>query len=68
MSASAAADQLGIYIRAAQKWLGQYNMCPDSIIESCKNVGRKCILTEEQKQTVINFIDTAVVEVAEAIS
>ncbi|CEJ01567.1 hypothetical protein RMCBS344292_15590 [Rhizopus microsporus] len=44
-------------------------MCPDSIFESCKNVGRKCILTEEHKTTVTNFIDAnpsaAVVEVTE---
>ncbi|CEG77942.1 hypothetical protein RMATCC62417_12613 [Rhizopus microsporus] len=44
-------------------------MCPDSIFEVCKQVGRKCILTEEHKTTVVNFIDTnpseSVVEVTE---
>ena len=69
MSASAAAKQLGIHILTAQRWVRQYNMCPDSIFESCKNVGRKCILTEEHKTTVTNFIDAnpsaAVVEVTE---
>jgi transposase len=69
MSASAAAKQLGIHIRTAQRWVRQYNVCPDSIFESCKNVGRKCILTEEHKATVTNFIDAnpsaAVVEVTE---
>ena len=47
-------------------------MCPDSIFESCKKVGRKCILTEEHKTTVINFIDVnpsaTVVEVTEHLS
>ncbi|CEG71209.1 hypothetical protein RMATCC62417_06978 [Rhizopus microsporus] len=51
------------------KWVSQYNACPDSIFESCKKVGRKCILTEEHKTTVIDFIDAnpsaTVVEVAE---
>ncbi|KAG0176633.1 hypothetical protein DFQ29_005880 [Apophysomyces sp. BC1021] len=69
MSASAAAKQLGIHVRTAQRWINQYNMCPDSILESYKKVGRKCILTEEHKTTVMNFIDVnpsaTVVEVAE---
>ena len=46
-------------------------MCPDSIFESCKKVGRKCILTEEHKTTIINFIDAnpsaTVVEVIEHV-
>ncbi|EIE77912.1 hypothetical protein RO3G_02616 [Rhizopus delemar RA 99-880] len=57
MSASAAAKQLGIHIRTAEKWTNQYNVCPESIFESCKKVGRKSILFEEHKMTVINFID-----------
>ncbi|CEJ05609.1 hypothetical protein RMCBS344292_19547 [Rhizopus microsporus] len=57
MSASAAAKQLGIHIRTAQRWVKQYSMYPDSIFESCKRTGRKCILTEEHKSTVVNFID-----------
>ncbi|KAI9013756.1 hypothetical protein CLU79DRAFT_768611, partial [Phycomyces nitens] len=62
MSASAAAKQLGIHIRTAQRWVKQYNMCPDSIFEVCKQVG-------QHKTAVIDFIDAnpsaAVVEVAE---
>ena len=46
-------------------------MCPDSIFESRKKVGRKCILTEEHKTTIINFIDAnpsaTVVEVTEHV-
>ncbi|KAG0748617.1 hypothetical protein G6F62_008421 [Rhizopus arrhizus] len=57
MSASAAAKQLGIHILTAQRCVSQYNVCPDGIFESCKKVRRKCILTEEHKTTVINFID-----------
>ena len=57
MNASAAAKQLGIHIRTAQRWVNQYNVCPDSIFESCKKVGRKSILAEEHKMTIINFID-----------
>ncbi|KAL1931841.1 hypothetical protein VTP01DRAFT_8897 [Rhizomucor pusillus] len=69
MSASAAAKQLGIHIRTAQRWVKQYNLLPDSIFESCKQIGRKCILTEEHKTAVIHFIDAnpsaSVVEVTE---
>ncbi|CEP17182.1 hypothetical protein [Parasitella parasitica] len=67
MSASAAAKQLGIHIRTAQRWVKQYSMCPDSIFDSCNRVGRKCILNEEHKRSVVNFIDAnpsaAIVEV-----
>ncbi|KAG1465981.1 hypothetical protein G6F56_004779 [Rhizopus delemar] len=69
MTASAAAKQLGIHTRTAYRWVIQYNVCPDSIFERCKKVGRKCLLTEEHKTTVINFIDAnpsvTVVEVTE---
>ncbi|CEG67436.1 hypothetical protein RMATCC62417_03867 [Rhizopus microsporus] len=69
MSASAAAKQLGIHIRTAQRWVKQYKMCPDSIVEVCKQVGRKRILGEEHKAAAVNFIDAnssaTVVEVTE---
>ncbi|KAL1929533.1 hypothetical protein VTP01DRAFT_1671 [Rhizomucor pusillus] len=69
MSASAAAKQLGIHIRTAQRWVKQYNLLPGSIFESCKQIGRKCILNEEHKTAVIHFIDAnpsaSVVEVTE---
>jgi len=71
MSTSAAAKQLGIHIRTAQRWVKQYNMCPDSIFEVCKQAGRKCILSKEHKTAVVNFMDAkpsaVVVEVTEAI-
>ncbi|KAI8391552.1 uncharacterized protein BYT42DRAFT_597048 [Radiomyces spectabilis] len=47
MSASAAAKQLGIHIRTAQRWVKQYNACPDSIFESRK----------QHKLAVVGFID-----------
>ncbi|KAI8329482.1 hypothetical protein BC941DRAFT_518741 [Chlamydoabsidia padenii] len=69
MSASATAKQLGIHIRTAQRWVKQYNMRPESIFEVCKSVGRKCILSDEHKTAVVEFIDAnpsaAVVEVTE---
>jgi transposase len=44
-------------------------MCPDNIFDNCNRVGRKCILTEEHKKAVVNFIDAnpsaSVVEVTE---
>ncbi|KAG1047318.1 hypothetical protein G6F43_010227 [Rhizopus delemar] len=69
MTAAAAAKQLGIHPRTAYRWVSQYNACPDTIFESFKKAGRKCILTEEHKTAVINFIDVnpsaTVVEVTE---
>ncbi|KAG1521681.1 hypothetical protein G6F52_006524 [Rhizopus delemar] len=69
MTAAAAAKQLGIHPRTAYRWVSQYNTCPDTIFESFKKAGRKCILTEEHKTAVINFIDVnpsaTVVEVTE---
>ncbi|KAG0736281.1 hypothetical protein G6F57_014190 [Rhizopus arrhizus] len=58
------------YVRyTVQDKVSQYNACPDGIFDGCKKVGRKCILTEEHKTTVINFIDAnpsaTVVEVTE---
>ncbi|KAI8880904.1 hypothetical protein K501DRAFT_324753 [Backusella circina FSU 941] len=50
MTASAAAKQFGIHPRTAFRWVSQYNAYPQSIFESC-------ILTEEHKTTVINFIN-----------
>jgi hypothetical protein len=37
LSASAAAKQLGIHIRAAQKWVKSYYENPESILEKKKN-------------------------------
>ncbi|CEG81567.1 hypothetical protein RMATCC62417_15755 [Rhizopus microsporus] len=69
MNASAAAKQLGIHIRTAQRWVKQHGMCPDNMFDSCSRVGRKCILTDEYKRAVVNLIDTnpsaTVVEVTE---
>ncbi|SAL97564.1 hypothetical protein [Absidia glauca] len=69
MSASAAAKQLGIHIRTAQRWVRQYSLCPDGIFDNCKQVSRKCILSKEHKSVIINFIDAnpsaSIVEVTE---
>ena len=69
MNASAAAKQLSIHIRTARRQVKQYKMCPDSIVEVCKQVGRKHILGEEHEAAVVNFIDVnfsaTVVEVIE---
>ncbi|CEG71969.1 hypothetical protein RMATCC62417_07607 [Rhizopus microsporus] len=69
MSASAIVKRLGTHIRTAQRWVKRYNACSDGNFESYKKVGRKCILIEEHKTTVINFIDAnhsaTVVEVTE---
>ncbi|KAL1925859.1 hypothetical protein VTP01DRAFT_7283 [Rhizomucor pusillus] len=69
MSASAAAKQLDIRIRTAQRWVKKYDECPDSIFESGKKRGRRRILYEEHKRTFTDFIDAnhsaVVVEVTE---
>ncbi|CEG82452.1 hypothetical protein RMATCC62417_16521 [Rhizopus microsporus] len=55
LSASAAARQLGIHIRAAQRWVKRYYEDPESIFE--KKTGRRRILGEEHKSLLLNYID-----------
>lgn len=43
-SASAAAKLLGIHVRTVQRWVKQYEECPDNIFENRKK-GPRCILT-----------------------
>ncbi|KAG0942018.1 hypothetical protein G6F32_008199 [Rhizopus arrhizus] len=57
LSASAAAKQLGIHIRAAQRWVKRYYENPESIFEKKKKSGRRRILGEEHKQLILNYID-----------
>ena len=57
LSASAAAKQLGIHIRAAQKWVKSYYEDPESILEKKKKSGQHRILGEEHKQFLLNYID-----------
>jgi transposase len=57
LSASAAAKQLGIHIRAAQRWVKRYYENPESIFEKKKKSGRRRILGEEHKQFILNYID-----------
>ncbi|KAI8390355.1 hypothetical protein BD560DRAFT_442893 [Blakeslea trispora] len=65
VTAAAAAKQLGIHVQTAYRRAQQYERDPDSIFDNY----RKCILTEEHKTTVINFIDSnpsaIIVEVTE---
>lgn len=69
LSAYAAAKQLEINIRTAQRWVKQYNERPDSILENRRKRARKPILTSDHQSSVINFIDNdpsaTVSEVAE---
>ncbi|KAI8393655.1 uncharacterized protein BYT42DRAFT_596418 [Radiomyces spectabilis] len=71
LNASAAARQLGIHIRAAQRWVKRYNEHPESIFEKKKKSGRRRILGEEHKQFLLNYIDenpsAVVTEVAESL-
>jgi transposase len=57
LDASAAARQLGIHIRAAQRWVKRYYEDPESIFEKKKKPGRRRILGEEHKQFLLNYID-----------
>lgn len=49
LKASAAARQLGIHIRAAQRWVKRYYEDPESIFEKKNKSDRRCILGEEHK-------------------
>ncbi|KAL1934234.1 hypothetical protein VTP01DRAFT_6416 [Rhizomucor pusillus] len=58
LSASAAAKQLGIHVRTAQKWALQYEKDPDSIFEKRKKKkGRPRILNEEHKKVILEYVD-----------
>ncbi|OBZ80426.1 hypothetical protein A0J61_11525, partial [Choanephora cucurbitarum] len=45
-----------IHVRAAQRWVKQHEEDPDSIFDS-KKQGRRRILDEEHKMTVIKYVD-----------
>lgn len=72
LNVSAAARQLGIHVRAAQKWVEHYYEGPESIFEKKKKSGRRRILGEEHKQSILNYIDenpsAVVTEVAESLT
>jgi transposase len=57
LSASAAAKQLGIHVRTAQRWTKQYERDPDSIFEKCRKTGRPRLLNEEHKKVILDCID-----------
>ncbi|KAH8555739.1 hypothetical protein BGW37DRAFT_478363 [Umbelopsis sp. PMI_123] len=57
LNASAAARQLGIHVRAAQRWVKRYYEDPESIFEKKKKSGRRRILREEHKQFILDYID-----------
>ena len=57
MSASAAAKQLGIHVRTAQRWAQMYRTDPDSIFIKHKKTGRPRILRDEHKQVIWEYID-----------
>lgn len=72
LNASAAARQLGIHVRAAQRWIERYYEDPESIFEKKKKSGRRRNLGEDHKQFLLNYIDenpsAAVIEVAESLT
>ncbi|ORE01679.1 hypothetical protein BCV72DRAFT_320557 [Rhizopus microsporus var. microsporus] len=57
MGASAAAKQLGIHVRVAQRWAQLYKTDPDSIFIKHKKTGRSRILHEEHKQVILQCVD-----------
>jgi transposase len=57
LSAAAAAKQLGIHVRTAQKWAKQYEKDPDSIFENRRKTGRPRSLHDEHKKVILECID-----------
>ena len=57
LSARAAAKQLCIHPRTAQRWVKRYFEDPESIFEIKKKTGRPRILGDDHEQFVVNFID-----------
>ena len=73
LNASAAARQLDIHVRAAQRWVKRYYEDPESIFEKKEKSGRRRTLGEEHKQFLLKYIDenlstTVVTEVAESLA
>ncbi|KAI8638904.1 hypothetical protein BD408DRAFT_435633 [Parasitella parasitica] len=72
LNASTVARQLGIHVRAAQRWVKRYYEDPESIFAKKKS-GRRRILGEEHKQFGLNYSDenpssAVVTEVAESLT
>ncbi|KAG1046675.1 hypothetical protein G6F43_010849 [Rhizopus delemar] len=57
LSASAAAKQLGIHVRSAQRWALQYEKDPDGIFKKGKSSGRPRILNDEHKRIILEWVD-----------
>ncbi|CEG79839.1 hypothetical protein RMATCC62417_14255 [Rhizopus microsporus] len=57
LNASAAAKQLVIHVRTAQRWEKQYDRDPNSIFEKLQKTGRPCLLNEEHKKVILDCID-----------
>ncbi|GAB5590838.1 hypothetical protein Unana1_05738 [Umbelopsis nana] len=57
LSASAAAKQLGIHSRTAQRWARYYERDHDSIFEKHRKTGRPRLLHEEHKKVILECID-----------
>ena len=57
MSVSAAAKQLGIHVRTAQRRAQMYKTDPDSIFIKHKKTGRSRILRDKHKQVILEYID-----------
>jgi transposase len=55
LSAAAAANQLGIHVRTAQKWAKQCEKDPGSIFEKWKKTGRPRALHEEHKSVILVY-------------
>jgi transposase len=55
-SVSAAVEQLGIHVRTTQRWTQMYKMDPDIIFIKHKITGCSCILHEEHKQVILEYI------------
>ncbi|KAG0947461.1 hypothetical protein G6F57_002319 [Rhizopus arrhizus] len=57
LSASAAAKQLGIHVRSAQRWALKYEQDPDSLFKKRKSSGRPRVLSDEHKRSILKWVD-----------
>ncbi|ORE04358.1 hypothetical protein BCV72DRAFT_313114 [Rhizopus microsporus var. microsporus] len=57
LSAAAAAKQLRIHVRTAQNWAKQYEKDPDSIFQNRRKTSHPCILHEDYKSVILEYID-----------
>ncbi|KAI8388244.1 uncharacterized protein BYT42DRAFT_485301, partial [Radiomyces spectabilis] len=57
LSASAAAKQLGVHVRTAQRWANQYEKDRDKVFKKRRKTGRPRLLNDEHRKAIVEFVE-----------